>query len=489
MNVFEMTGHQLKDLLSKKEISAEELTSAFLGRIEQVDGTIRAYLTLTPEEALAAARDVDRRRAAGEPLPALAGLPMGIKDNISTRGVRTSCGSQMLETYVPPYDASVVQRLQEAGGIMLGKMNMDEFGMGSSNENSWFYPTRNPWDTDRVPGGSSGGSAAAVAAGEAVFTLGSDTGGSIRQPASFCGVVGLKPTYGRVSRYGLIAYACSLDQIGPFTRDVTDAAMVLEAIAGHDSRDSTSADVPVERFTDALHKDVKGLRIGVPREYFGEGLDGATKDLVRQAIRKYEQMGAVVEECSLPHTDHALAAYYIIAPAECSSNLARFDGIRHGYRTSQATDVLEMFMNTRAEGFGREVKKRIMLGTYALSAGYYDAYYLKALKVRNLVKADFDRAFEKYDVLMTPTATNPAFRLGDKSQDDLSMYLQDICTVTINLAGVPAMSVPCGFQDGMPVGLQLIGKHFGESTLIRAAHAFEQMTDYGKNRPVLEVQA
>lgn len=487
MKFHEMTAHELHGLLEKREVSSLDLTEHFLSHIGLVEPQVASYVTVTPEEARAAARASDERRARGESLGPLDGIPMGIKDNISTRGVRTTCSAKMLENYVPPYDAGVMERLNGAGGVMLGKLNMDEFAMGSSTENSRFFPTRNPWDLSRVPGGSSGGPSAAVAAGEAVFSLGSDTGGSIRQPASLCGVVGLKPTYGRVSRYGLVAFASSLDQIGPFTRDVEDAALVMEAISGHDHRDSTSAPVEVPSYRNYLSQDVKGLRIGVPREYFGEGLDQNTKDLVRQAIRKYEELGAMVEECSMPHTSYALAAYYIIAPAECSSNLARFDGVRYGYRDHDACDVVEMFMKTRAEGFGHEVKKRIMLGTYALSSGYYDAYYLKALKVRTLIKQDFDRAFEKYDVLLTPTATSVAFRFGEKTDDPLSMYLSDICTVTINLAGVPAVSIPCGFDQGMPVGMQLIARPFDEGTLLRAAHAYEQATDHHTRRPVLEV--
>lgn len=457
-------------------------------RIEEVDDSVKAYVTLTKEKALQQADKVDKSLASGETLGPLAGIPMGFKDNICTKGIKTTCSSKILENFVPPYNATVVERLEEAGAICLGKLNMDEFAMGSSNENSAFFPTRNPWDLDRVPGGSSGGAVAAVAADEAIYTLGSDTGGSIRQPASFCGVVGLKPTYGLVSRFGLVAFASSLDQIGPITKDVTDCALVLQAIAGHDPYDSTSANLPVPDYRQALVPDIKGLRLGIPREYFGEGLDAEVKEAVNQAISKLEELGACCEEVSLPHTEYALPAYYLIAPAEASSNLARYDGVKYGYRTEEAKDTVSMYMKTRREGFGPEVKRRIMLGTYALSSGYYDAYYLKALKVRTLIKRDFDRAFEKYDALIAPTSPTVAFKIGEKANDPLAMYLSDICTIPVNMAGLPAISIPCGFSQGLPVGLQIIGKPFDEVTILRVAYTFEQNTDYHRAKPALEVK-
>ncbi|OIQ11197.1 Asp-tRNA(Asn)/Glu-tRNA(Gln) amidotransferase subunit GatA [Neomoorella thermoacetica] len=486
MELFYLAAHELSDLLNRKEISSEEATAAIIDRIEAVDGRVQAYLTRTAEQALEQARAVDAARARGETLGPLAGVPMALKDNLCTEGVRTTCSSRMLADWVPPYDATVVRRLKEAGAVMLGKLNMDEFAMGSSTENSSFFPTRNPWDLERVPGGSSGGAVAAVAAGEAYFALGSDTGGSIRQPASFCGVVGMKPTYGRVSRYGLVAFASSLDQIGPITRDVTDCALVLEAIAGHDPLDSTSADLPVPDYRSALKPEVKGLKIGVPREYFGAGMEPEVAAIVRRAIAKLEELGAVCEETSLPHTEYALPAYYLVAPAEASSNLARYDGVSYGLRVP-GKDITEMYMNTRSQGFGPEVKRRIMLGTYALSSGYYDAYYLKALKVRTLIRRDFETAFEKYDLLATPTSPTVAFRLGEKAGDPLAMYLSDLCTIPINMAGLPALSLPCGFSQGLPVGLQLIGRPFAEATLLQAAYAFEQSTEYHRRRPELGV--
>ena len=485
MQLFEKTAHELRDLLLKKEISAVELTRHFIERIQDVEQDVHAFVTITEEKALEKAKEVDAQIARGEKISPLAGIPMGLKDNISTAGIRTTCSSKMLENYVPPFDATVVEKLETAGAALLGKQNMDEFAMGSSTETSYFGPTRNPWDLSTVPGGSSGGPAAAVAAGEVVYALGSDTGGSIRQPASFCGVVGLKPTYGLVSRYGLLAYASSLDQIGPFTKDVTDCALVLQQIAGHDLKDSTSVPKEVPNYLEALKKDVKGLKIGVPKEYFAAGLDPEVEETIKAAIKKYEELGAVVEEISMPHTMYALPAYYIIGPAECSSDLARYDGVRYGYRSRDAEDVVSMFIKTRSEGFGTEVKRRIMLGTYALSSGYYDAYYLKALKVRTLIKQDFDQAFTKYDVLLTPTTTSVAFKFGEKIDDPLAMYLNDIYTVTVNLAGLPAISIPCGFSRGLPIGLQLISKPFAESTLLSAAYAFESSTDYHQARPQL----
>lgn len=483
MQLFRLTVHELHGLLSKKEISAEELNKDVFERIESVEDKIGAYICRTKEHALERAREVDRQIKNGEKISPLSGIPVAIKDNICTKGIRTTAGSKILSGFVPPYSATVVKKLEAAGAAMAGKTNMDEFAMGSSTENSAFLTTRNPWDTGRVPGGSSGGSAAAVSAGEAVCSLGSDTGGSIRQPAAFCGVVGMKPTYGAVSRYGLIAFASSLDQIGPLTRDVTDCALVLNVICGHDPHDSTSAKFDVPDYTSFLSDDVRGLKIGVPEEFMVEGIDPGVRGSVEKAMRLLETLGASVEYTSLPHNKYALPTYYLIAPAEASSNLARYDGVRYGYRAGEAKDVVDMFMKTRSQGFGSEVKRRIMLGTYALSAGYYDAYYLKALKVRTLIKQDFERAFEKYDLLLSPTAPTPAFRFGEKIDDPLQMYLSDICTMPANLAGIPAISLPCGFVDGMPVGLQLMGKYFDEGTVLRAAYTFEQNTDYHKEFP------
>lgn len=487
MELFELTAHELRELLLKREISSVELTESIFKRIESVEGDVQAFITLTKEKALEQARQVDEKIAQGQEIPPLAGIPMGLKDNICSVDCRTTCASKMLENYVSPFDATVVERLKDNDAVIVGKMNMDEFAMGSSTETSWFYPTRNPWDLERVPGGSSGGPAAGVAAGEAVYSLGTDTGGSIRQPAAFCGVVGLKPTYGLVSRFGAVAFASSFDQIGPITKDVTDCALVLQAIAGHDPKDSTSVNRPVPNYQEALIPEVKGLKIGVIQEYL-TGLDSQVERLIKEAIAKFEEMGAVVEEITMPHTEYALPTYYIIAPAECSSNLARFDGVIFGYRNHGAEDVLSMFMKTRAEGFGPEVKRRIMLGTYALSSGYYDAYYLKALKVRTLIKRDFEKAFTKYHVLLSPTTTSVAFKLGEKIDDPMAMYRNDLCTVTSNIAGLPAISIPCGFSEGLPVGLQLIAKHFDEVTLLRAAYAFEQATDFHRQRPPVGVK-
>lgn len=469
-----------------KEISVKELVSTHLRHIQEVDGELGAFLTLDEERALEQAQAQDKLIQEGSAERGLLfGIPAGIKDNISTRGVRTTCASKLLENFVPVYDATVMTRLHEAQAIMLGKLNMDEFAMGSSNENSGFKPVKNPWNVNHVPGGSSGGSAAAVAAGEVVFALGSDTGGSIRQPAAFCGVVGLKPTYGLVPRFGLVAFASSLDQIGPLTRSVEDTAFVLQAIAGHDGRDSTSAQVDIPDYLSALNGEVQGLRIAVPKEYIGEGVQPEVRERVFAALQQLEKLGASWEEVSLPYTEYAVAAYYIIASSEASSNLARFDGVRYGVR-AKADSLLEMYKKTRSEGFGDEVKRRIMLGTYSLSSGYYDAYYLKAQQVRTLIKQDFERIFENFDIILGPTAPTTAFKLGEKTADPLTMYLEDILTIPVNLAGVPAISVPCGFDgQGLPVGLQLIGKHFAEASLLRVAHAFEQQTDYHKQFPVL----
>lgn len=480
-----LTAHELHAKLVNKEVSSVEITEAVYKRIDEVEDRVKAFVTLTRDGALAKAGEVDARIARGEDIGTLEGIPVVIKDNMCTEGVLTTCSSKMLHNFVPPYNATVVEKLRSAGAVVIGKANMDEFAMGSSTENSRFFTTRNPWNTDCVPGGSSGGSAAAVAADETIYSLGSDTGGSIRQPASFCGVVGLKPTYGTVSRYGLIAFASSLDQIGPFSKDVTDCAQVFNVIAGHDERDSTSAEFAVPDYTKYLTGDVKGLKIGIPREYFVDGTDPGVRDFINQAIKKYESLGAVCEEISLPHTEYALPVYYLIAPAEASSNLARYDGVRYGYRDESADDIITMFMRTRSEGFGSEVKRRIMLGTYALSSGYYDAYYLKALKVRTLIKQDFDRAFEKYDIILSPTSPTPAFKRGEKADDPMQMYLSDIFTISVNLAGIPGLSIPCGFSGGLPVGLQLMGKPFGEGTLFQAAYAFEQNTEYHKVKPNL----
>lgn len=482
MTLHKLTAHEAHELLIKKEVSSVELTQAVLDRIDAVEGRVKAFVSVTGDEALAKAKEVDARIKAGEAIGPLAGVPMVLKDNMCTKGIKTTCSSKILHNFVPPYNATVVEKLAAAGAVVVGKANLDEFAMGSSTENSGFFATRNPWNTEAVPGGSSGGSAASVAAGEAIYSLGSDTGGSIRQPASFCGVVGLKPTYGYVSRYGLIAFASSLDQIGPFTKDVRDSAQVMNVIAGHDPKDSTSAPVEVPDFTKFLTGDIKGLKIGIPKEYFVDGMEPGVEAALKGAIAKLQELGAVVEECSLPHTEYALPVYYLIAPAEASSNLARYDGVRYGYRHEEAEDIISMYKKTRSEGFGAEVKRRIMLGTYALSSGYYDAYYLKALKVRTLIKEDFDKAFEKFDVLLSPTAPSTAFRFGEKADNPIQMYLSDIFTMSVNLAGIPGISIPCGFSNGMPVGLQLMGKAFDEGTLFRVAHAFEQSGDYHQAR-------
>jgi aspartyl-tRNA(Asn)/glutamyl-tRNA(Gln) amidotransferase subunit A len=491
--LYEMTAHEAHGLLSKRVVSARELTQAVLDRIEAVDGKVRAYISVTAEQALAQAAEADERIARGEGGP-LTGVPLAIKDNMCTRGVRTTCGSRMLERFVPPYDAHVVERLREAGAVNIGKTNMDEFAMGSSVEHSAFFPTHNPWSLDCVPGGSSGGSAAAVAADEAVAALGSDTGGSIRQPASLCGVVGLKPTYGRVSRYGLVAFASSLDQIGPLTKDVRDCALLLNAIAGHDARDATSAPVDAPDFTQSLTNDLRGLRVGVTKEYVPDDLDPAVRGVVEVAAKQLEELGASVEwGVSLPSTPHALACYYIIAPSEASANLARYDGVKYGYAYQDGASMWENMEKTRQHGFGDEVKRRIMLGTYALSAGYYDAYYLKALKVRTLIRREFEAAFEKYDVLLGLVSPTPAFKLGEKTDDPMSMYLSDVFTLPINIAGIPSMSVPAGFVraegesasggEGLPVGIQLMARPFDEASLFRAAYAYEQATVWHTKRP------
>lgn len=483
MELYELTIHEAHDLLDKGEISSVELTQAVMDRIVAVDNDIKAYLTLTPELALEQAREADRRRAAGEDNPLL-GIPLAIKDVICTKGVPTTCGSKILEDFVPPYDATVMALLGSQGAVLLGKTNMDEFAMGSSTENSAYFTTHNPWDLSRVPGGSSGGSAAAIAADECLGALGSDTGGSVRQPAALCGVVGLKPTYGRVSRYGLVAFASSLDQIGPFGKDVTDCAILMNAIARYDPHDSTSVNAPVPDYSEALVDDIKGMRIGVPKEYFVEGMQPEVEQRVREAIDKLADLGAAVAEVSLPHTEYSLPTYYLIAPAEASANLARYDGVKYGL-SYQGGELWDNYKQTRQSGFGAEVKRRIMLGTYALSAGYYDAYYLKAQKVRTLIKGDFDRAFEDFDVIVAPTSPTVAFKIGERVDDPLQMYLSDIFTLSVNLAGICGISIPCGFADGLPVGLQIVGKPFAEETILRVAYAYEQATEWRKRRPAL----
>jgi aspartyl-tRNA(Asn)/glutamyl-tRNA(Gln) amidotransferase subunit A len=485
MPLFEHKVSELHELLHKKEISVSDLVNESFERIGQVEDQVKAFLTLDEENARLKAKQLDEKLAKGENSGALFGLPIGVKDNIVTKNLRTTCASKMLENFDPIYDATVVEKLNQAETVTVGKLNMDEFAMGSSNENSAFYPTRNPWNTDYVPGGSSGGSAASVAAGEVLFSLGSDTGGSIREPAAYCGVVGMKPTYGRVSRYGLVAFASSFDQIGPITRTVEDNAYLLEAISGVDPMDSTSAKIEVPSYVNALTGDARGLKIAVPKEYLDEGVDEAVRNSVRASLKVLEGLGAEWEEVSMPHTRYSLAAYYLLASSEASTNLSRFDGVRYGYRTDNADSLIEMYKQTRGEGFGDEVKRRIMLGTFSLSSGYYDAYYKKAQKVRTLIKQDFDSVFEKFDVIIGPTTPTTAFKLGENTEDPLTMYANDILTMPVNLAGVPAISIPCGFSNGLPLGLQIIGKHFDESTVYRAAHAFEQATDYHKQFPKL----
>ena len=480
-----MSVRRLSDALRAREVSAAELADAHLARIEALDGKLGSYLAVTPERAREQAAAADAVIAAGGGGP-LTGVPMQLKDNLATRGVTTTCGSRMLESYVPPYDATVTQRLSEAGAVLLGKGNMDEYAMGSSTETSAFKAARNPWDLDHVPGGSSGGPAAAVAAGLAPYALGSDTGGSIRQPASLCGIVGLKPTYGLVSRYGLIAFASSLDQIGPLTRTVEDAALVMNAIAGHDANDSTSIPRPAVDYTDGLTAGVRGLRIGVVREYFGEGIDPEAARVTREAIAQLEALGAEVDwDVSLPHSGSALAVYYVLAPSECSANLARYDGVKYGYSDASASSMWAALAATREDGFGAEVKRRIMMGTYALSAGYYDAYYKKAQQVRTLIRREFEAAFQRFDVLATPTSPTTAFKIGEKLDDPLVMHASDVCTVPANIAGIPGLSMPCGFVEGLPVGLQLLGPHLGEPALLRAGYAYEQATDWHDHRPSL----
>ena len=482
MNITELTVHELQEKIKNKELTVTEITNAYIDRINEKEKDVNAFITLLTDDASKKAKEIEEKINNGEINSDLAGIPIGIKDNICTKGVRTTCASKMLENFISPYNATIAQKLDDAGLINLGKMNMDEFAMGSSTENSAFAKTKNPWNLNTVPGGSSGGSAAAVAADLVPWALGSDTGGSIRQPASLCGVVGLKPTYGLVSRYGLVAFASSFDQIGPITKDVKDCAILLNLLAGHDEKDTTSVDMPKIDYVSKLNNNVKGLKIGVPKEFMGEGINEEVKSVFKKSIEKYKELGAEIVEFSLDIAKYCLAAYYIIACAEASSNLGRFDGIRYGYRTKNYDNLEELFVNSRSEGFGPEVKRRIILGTYVLSSGYYDAYYKKAQKVRTLIKNEFDKAFEKFDVILTPTSPTVAFESGTKSNNPLEMYLADICTVSINVAGIPAISIPCGVDsNGMPIGMQLIGNRFSESTILNAAYTFEQAVKFRDN--------
>ena len=487
MKLYEYTVHELVEMLEKGEVTSEEITRSYYDRIKEIEPKVKAYVSLLEEDAIAKAKKVDEDRKAGKPVSKFAGIPIGIKDNMCITGTKTTCSSKMLENFVAPYDATVIEKLNNEDLVYLGKLNMDEFAMGGSTEHSAFFKTKNPWDLDRVPGGSSGGSAASVAADIAPWTLGSDTGGSIRQPASLCGVVGLKPTYGLVSRYGLVAFASSLDQIGPITKDVTDSAMLLNLIAGHDEKDSTSVDVGEKDYTKALVNDVKGMRIGLPKEYLGEGINEEVRDAILAVAKKYEEMGAIVEDCSFEVGQYATSVYYIIACAEASSNLGRFDGIRYGYRTEKFDNLKDIYKNSRSEGFGPEVKRRIMLGTYVLSSGYYDAYYKKAQKVRTVIKNAYDELLGKYDLLLTPTSPTTAFKIGEKSNNPLEMYLADICTVPVNIGGLPGISVPCCLDSkGLPIGFQLVGKAFDEETLLRAAYSYEQNTNFRENKPTFK---
>jgi len=483
--LYQLTIHEAHELLKQRKISSVELTKSVLRRIAQIEDKLHACVTIADESALKQAEKIDDCVENGDIAP-LTGIPVLVKDIICTKGIRTTCCSKILENFVPPYDATVIEKLKAQKAVMLGKSNMDEFAMGSSTEHSAFFPTHNPWDLSRVPGGSSGGPAAAVASDESIYALGSDTGGSVRQPAALCGVVGLKPTYGRVSRFGLVAFASSLDQIGPLTKDVTDCALVMKAIAGHDPKDSTTVQYPVPDYTQHLIPDLKGLRVGIPEDYYVAGMQTEVRTALEVAIRKLEELGAKVDwEASLPHTKYALAAYYILAPSEASANLARYDGVKYGFSAPNASSIIDATEKTRQLGFGIEVKRRIMLGTYALSAGYYEAYYLKAQKVRTLIRQEFDQAFKKYDVLVTPTSPTVAFKLGEKLADPMQMYLSDVCTLPINIAGVPAISIPAGFADGLPIGMQIIGKPFDEGTILRIAFAYEQATDWHKRKPPL----
>jgi aspartyl-tRNA(Asn)/glutamyl-tRNA(Gln) amidotransferase subunit A len=489
MKLYELSAYELAEKIRSGEATAVEAVESALERIGEVEGRVDALLYHNADEATARAQAVQAEigalRKTGKPLPPLAGVPVVVKDNMCTKGVKTTCASKILYNFIPPYNAIVVEKLHANLAVIIGKANMDEFAMGSSCEHSAFKLTRNPWDLSRVPGGSSGGSAASVASCEAPLALGSDTGGSIRLPASFCGVTGMKPTYGAVSRYGLVAFASSLDQIGPLARDARDAALLFDAIKGHDPMDSTSANIGQTPCLEGIGREVGGLRIGLPKEYFGPGVEPGVREAVMRAAKAFERMGATVDEVRIPALGHALSAYYLISSAEASSNLARFDGVRYGYRSPKARTGEDLYVESRSEGFGAEVKRRIMLGTYALCSGYYDEYYTKALKVRSLVKRGFDEAFEKFDALLSPVAASPAFKLGERTGDALAMYLTDLCTVSVNIAGLPGISVPCGFAAGLPVGMQLIGKPFGEAALLRAAHAFQMETDYHLRRPEL----
>ncbi len=486
MSLYQLTAHELHEKLKARDITSADLTQSVLDRIDAVEGQIEGYITLTKETAFQQAEAADAGFQRGDEMPPLAGIPIAIKDVICTKGVLTTCGSKILGNFVPPYDATVTTKLHQQGSVVIGKTNMDEFAMGSSTENSAYRITRNPWDLDTIPGGSSGGSAAVVAADEAICSIGSDTGGSIRQPAALCGVVGMKPTYGRISRFGLVAFASSLDQIGPFTKDVTDCALMLNAICGHDPMDSTSVNLPTPDYTEYLTNDIEGIKIGVPKEYFIEGMDTEVEGIVHTAVEALRKCGASIEDISLPHTEYAIATYYIIAPAEASANLARYDGVRYGYRAEDADELVEMYKKSRSRGFGDEVKRRIMLGTYALSSGYYDAYYLKGQKARTLIKSDFDRAFETVDVIVTPTSPTPAFKVGERTADPLQMYLSDVLTTPSSLAGLPGISVPCGLTSGgLPIGLQMLAAPFEEGKILNAAYTFEQHTNHHLQKPNL----
>ncbi len=486
MDLFNLTAHELTAKIKNKEVTSKEVTENVFKRIEAVEPKVKAYVTLLKDKALAQAAEVDAKIAAGKEAGLLAGIPIAIKDNMNIKGTKCTCSSKILNNFISPYNATIIDLLSAEGAVFTGKTNMDEFAMGSSTETSFFGKTFNPWNLQAIPGGSSGGSAATMAADEAIMALGSDTGGSIRQPASCCGIVGLKPTYGRVSRFGLVAFASSLDQIGPLTKDVTDAALLMNVIAKYDPKDSTSANILAPDYLKSLQNNVKGMKIGIPKEYFVEGMDKEVEKSVREAIKLLEKLGAQIIEISLPNTEYCLAVYYILAPSEASANLARYDGVKYGYRTPDANDLLEQYEKTRGEGFGPEVKRRIMLGTYALSSGYYDAYYLKAQKVRTMIKNDFEEAFKKVDVIITPTAPSAAFKIGEKMDDPMQMYLSDIFTISVNLAGIPAMSLPCGFtSQKMPIGLQVMAKHFNEEAIFRAAYTYEQNTNWHKEKPRL----
>ena len=484
MDLYKLGISEAKKLLDKKEVSAKELLDSIYKRIDSVEDKVKAFVTLPKEKAYEMAETSRQAIDAGKP-SSLSGIPIAIKDNMCTKGIRTTCSSKMLSNFIPPYESTVTSKLGEHGYVLIGKTNLDEFAMGSSTENSGFFTTKNPWDLERIPGGSSGGSAAAVAADECIAALGSDTGGSIRQPASLCGVVGLKPTYGRVSRFGLVAFASSLDQIGTITKNVTDSAILMNIISGKDPFDSTSAPVDVPDFTKNLGQDIKGLKIGIPKEYFIEGMDKEIEKSVKDAVKKFESLGAIPVEISLPHTEYAVATYYVLATSEASSNLARYDGVKYGFR-AEGKDLLDMYMNTRAQGFGPEVKRRIMLGTFTLSSGYYDAYYKKGQQARTLIKQDFETAFNQVDVIVTPTSPTAAFKAGEKSSDPMEMYLSDIFTISVNLAGIPGISIPCGFtSNNLPIGLQIIGKHFDEETVLKVSYAYEQSTEWHKRKPNL----